>query len=69
MFFRRAIDWLLVKDYDAAKARSADEVAGRYSRGNVSVQNGWFLDKTGLEHLSASADDAMKTLQRRIPAK
>jgi hypothetical protein len=66
MFIRSVLDWFRVKDYDAAKTKSAAEVAARYSRGNVNVQNGWFINAEQLGQLSASADLAMKNIDKKI---
>jgi hypothetical protein len=63
---RQLFDWLAVKDYTNAKQRAAVETAARYSRGNVSVQNGWFLDDAGLKELSAAGDRAIVRLQRKV---
>jgi hypothetical protein len=59
---------LSVRDYGAAKQKAAAETAARYSRGNASIQNGWFLDRQKLTDLSARADDDMKFLAKKIHA-
>ncbi len=64
-FIRQFFDWLSVKDYVAAKERATVETVARYSRGNVSVQNGWFLDEAGLRKLSAAGDRAMLRLKHK----
>lgn len=66
MFFvRQLFDWLMVRDYEAAKHQAAKRTAARYSRGNVSVQNGWFMDSAGLKQLSAAGDLATRRIKQR----
>jgi hypothetical protein len=67
MFCQRVLDWLRVRDYAVEKQKSAVKVAARYSRGNVALQNGWFLTRSGLEKLSADGDTAMKQMQKKAP--
>jgi len=67
--FRQAFDWITVRDYVAAKNRAAIETAARYSRGNIAVQNGWFLDKTGLDLLSREGDKAISRLKQKASNK
>lgn len=64
---RQFLDWLAVRDYDAAKRGAAAETAARYTRGNVAVQNGWFIDEDGLRDLSVQADEDMKAIEKRMP--
>lgn len=68
LFFRKIRDWLTLADYGKAKREATRQVVRRYSRGNTSVQNGWFMDEAELESLSRKADDAMKEINRRAAA-
>jgi len=65
---RKLLNWLNVRDYADAKQRSATNIVGRYARGNVSIQNGWFLDRSGLDALSASGDRAIASLKKHQSA-
>lgn len=66
MRLRKIVDWLTVNDYARAKRKAASSVAARYTRGNVHVQNGWFLDEEGLDRLSKSGNDAAASLRKMV---
>ncbi|MCZ8149961.1 MAG: hypothetical protein O9325_19170 [Roseomonas sp.] len=66
MKMAKIIDWFAVRDYDRAKEKAAISIAARYARGNVAVQNGWFIDQSGLDKLSAHGDAATKQLKAAI---
>jgi|HubBroStandDraft_4_1064222.scaffolds.fasta_scaffold3140281_1 hypothetical protein len=65
---RTLIDWLTLADYEAAKARATEEIVARLSRGNIVVQNGWFMDEAALANLSLAGDLAISRLQSLVPA-
>lgn len=65
--FRELWQWLTMADYQVAKDKAALDVVKRYSRGNVSTQNGWLLDDEGLRALSAKGDRATAKLKRLLP--
>lgn len=73
MFFHRVWDWLTARDhgdhraYEADKLTGATRVAARYSRGNVSVQNGLFMNRKALDQLSAEGDRAARELAKKFP--
>lgn len=58
------------KDAVAAYRQARDEgtkrVVARQSRGNVCVQDGWYMDRAELDQRSKSADSKMKSLKRDI---
>jgi hypothetical protein len=64
----RIIGWLSLSDYTAAKEKATEEVIARYSRGNVAMQNGSFLDKDKLAGLSEKGDKAVERLRKLIPS-
>ncbi len=66
MVFRRLRAWLRLDDYAAAKDRATDDVIARYSRGNIEVQNGHYLDRDKLNDLSSQADEAMSRLEKLV---
>jgi hypothetical protein len=66
---RKLIGKLLFGRYDAAREENARRVAGRFSRGNTSVQNGRYLDEADLQELDAKADAAFKRLDKRVLAR
>lgn len=66
---RKLIGKLLFGRYDAAREKSARRVAGRYSRGNTSVQNGRYLIDEDLQNLDARANRAFRRLNKRVLAR
>lgn len=69
MWATKVMDWFALRDYDRAKDKAATRVASRYARGNVSVQNGWFLDEKGLRSLTERgqvAADGLATSRARL---
>ncbi len=67
MFFRRLRAWLRLDDYFVAQQKATEEIVARFSRGNVAIQNGSFLDRDKLADLSEKGDEAMARLHKRIP--
>ena len=63
---RRFWEWLTFADYDAAKEQAVSDVITRYSRRNVSSQNGWVWDEDGLADLSSAGGAATKDLKNMI---
>lgn len=61
---RRILDWWSFADYDRAKESATHEVVKRFSRGNVSIQNGWYIDEKTLAKLSERGDAAIGTISR-----
>lgn len=68
VMFARLRDWLALADYDAAKRNATDELIARFSRRNVSIQNGWHLDDDALRSLSVEGDRAMARISELIAA-
>jgi hypothetical protein len=62
--FRRIRDWFTLADYDDEKEKATERVVQRFARGNVCVQNGWFIDDTALADLSKRGDKAVARLRR-----
>lgn len=61
---RRIRNWLSLADYEEAKDAATDQVITRFARGNVSIQNGSYLDDKKLEALSRRGDAALTKLSR-----
>ncbi|MEA3008861.1 MAG: hypothetical protein QOJ91_553 [Sphingomonadales bacterium] len=66
---RKLIGKLLFGRYDAAREESARRVAGRFSRGNTSVQEGRYLDDADLLELNAKANVAFERIDKRVLAR
>lgn len=66
MLFRDLYRWLSLADYTDAKQRATEEIVARFSRGNVCVQNGSYLDSDKLSRLSERGDKAMARLRRLV---
>lgn len=66
MALKSFYQWLMLRDYEVAKADATELVVKRFSRGNTSAQNGWYMDCAELAELSRAADKAMSRLERRI---
>ena len=62
---RSLVNWLTVEDYENDKRDAEREVVARYSRGNVAIQNGHFLDENDLEQLRRSSDRAYTKIMKR----
>ncbi len=58
------MDWLSVRDYDNAKADAQRRIVARFSRGNVTVQRGRYLDGDDARDLVRRGDVAMERLER-----
>lgn len=66
--FAKLRDWLALADYDAAKKNATDELIARFSRRNVSIQNGWHLDDEALHKLSVEGDRAIARISELVAA-
>lgn len=64
MSLSRIRDWLTLADYELAKDRATRQVVGRYARGNISAQNGSYIDDRELAGLSALGDNASSKLKK-----
>lgn len=65
MMLRKLFNWVTLTDYEIAKEEATELVVKRFSRGNVSAQNGWYMDRSQLDDLSKAADAAMERLEQR----
>lgn len=70
--FRCFLDWVTAREHGGPRAYEADKrsgavgIAARYSRGNVSVQNGLFMNRKALDQLSANGDRATRDLAKKF---
>ncbi len=67
-FIRRMYAWLTLADYDEASEAATELVIKRYTRGNVSLQNGWYLNERDLTKLSEQGDKAAARIRAAIAA-
>jgi len=58
-----AKDWLTGADISRLHGEAAHKSVKRFSRGNISVQRGRYLDEAGLEKLRAKGKAAYKSLR------
>jgi hypothetical protein len=61
----KLVGWLELDDYKVAKRAATRKIVARLARGNVAMQNGWYLTHDGLDKLKAEGDVAMKRLLQR----
>lgn len=66
MFVQRLRDWLSLRDYDEARDKATKKIVARYSRGNIKVQLGSFLDRKNLDNRSLAADHSMANIQKMM---
>jgi hypothetical protein len=57
-------NWFTLADLDEEKQTNARSIISRYSRGNVSFQNGFVLRENDLRLLSKEGDEAMDRLNK-----
>lgn len=60
-------EWFTFADYELAKEEGRIAVTLRFTRGNVVMQNGWMIEKDGLDELTKKGDKAMKFLIEKMP--
>jgi hypothetical protein len=58
--------WFTLADYAHASERATRQVVKRYTRGNVSTQNGWYLNEADLSDLSERGDEAAARLRKFV---
>ncbi len=61
--FKKFFGWLSLADLDAARDEASVQIAARYARGNIFIQEGRVMHKDDLARLSAAADQAMGRLR------
>ncbi len=57
------IDRVLLGGYEAAKKDATRKIVARYARGNVAVQNGYYIDEDELQALRLAGDKAMQNIR------
>ena len=55
----------LFQSYESEKKKATSQIVKRQSRGNVLVQDGWFLTLRGLAKLSRSAAQSVTYLEKK----
>jgi hypothetical protein len=64
--FSRVYDWFTFADYDRAKESANSVIVKRFSRGNVLIQSGRYLDDKKLNILSQRGDVANNRIQASV---
>ena len=64
--FQKVYDFITLADYERAKEEASARIVHRQSRGNVAVQDGWYMTKGKLSKISKRADKAMTSLRKAI---
>lgn len=63
---RKIYAWFSLADYASASEHATRQVVKRYTRGNVSTQNGWYLNEADLAELSKRGDEAASRLRKFV---
>lgn len=58
--------WFTLNDYREASEQATRQVVKRYTRGNVSTQNGWYLNENDMADLSRRGDEAADRLRKFV---
>lgn len=61
------LDRMLLGGYEAAKKDATRRIVARYSRGNVAVQQGRYIDEDDSKELREAGDKAMQKLRSWRP--
>ena len=63
---RKVYAWFSLEDYVRASEHAKRQVVKRHTRGNVSTQNGWYLNEADLAELSKRGDEAAARLRKFV---
>ena len=66
--FRKFVNWLTLHEYEREKQEAFRDVVSRFTRGNIAIQEGRFLDSSELRELGAEGDAAAARLRLRAAA-
>jgi hypothetical protein len=66
LMFGKFIDWLTLRDYEAVKKSAFRGIIGRYTRGNVAIQEGRYLTADDLTALGQTGDLAASNIRKLI---
>jgi hypothetical protein len=64
--FGKFIDWLTLRDYERVKKSAFRGIIGRYTRGNVSIQEGRYLTLEDVAALGTTGDMAAQNIRKII---
>ena len=64
---KKLIDWLLVREYRAAKDEASARIVRKQSRGSIAAQNGRIMSFDQLSAISAEVDAGMVRLNKAFP--
>ena len=64
LMFGKFIDWLTLRDYEREKKSAFRGIIGRYTRGNVAIQEGRYLTADDIMALGKSGDLAAQNIRK-----
>jgi len=63
---RSFLNWLFFRDYNYEKDIATDHIIKKQSRGNVSIQNGWYINLSKMLSRSKRADKDVRYIDRAL---
>lgn len=66
--FDKFVNWLTLRDYDAEKKIAFRRIIGRYTRGNISIQQGRYLTTSDILEVGKAGDKAAQNLRNLLQA-
>jgi hypothetical protein len=60
------IDWLTLRDYERVKRSAFRGIIGRYTRGNVAIQEGRYLTADDIKALGQAGDLAALNIRKLV---
>jgi hypothetical protein len=64
--FGKFIDWLTLRDYERTKKFAFRGIIGRYTRGNVAIQEGRYLTADDVKALGQAGDLAALNIRKLV---
>jgi hypothetical protein len=64
--FDKFVNWLTLRDYETEKKNAFRGVIGRYTRGNVSIQEGRYLTAGDIRKLGEAGDVSAQNLRNML---
>jgi hypothetical protein len=66
--FDKFVNWLTLRDYDDEKKIAFRGIIGRYTRGNISIQQGRYLTTSDILEVRKAGDKAAQNLRNLLQA-
>lgn len=63
---QRFYDYFTLADYDRANEEASKTVVKRFTRGNISLKNAWYLTIKMVDDLSVKGDQAVARLLSKV---